>query len=247
MPFVLVPAGTFWIGGGGGTPGERQATIAHDFNMGVFPVTQGQWQTLMGNNPSWFSRMGDGKEDVKQISDAELQLFPVEQVSWEDAQQFIERLNASERGSGWVYRLPTEAEWEYACRGGATTREECSYHFYFASPDDSQQLIAQPTNGLSSHDANFNGNYPAGNASKGPYLQRTSKVGSYRPNKLGIYDLHGNVWEWCADAVGPVRVFRGGGWGRSGPLCRAADRNWCAPSVRSDSLGFRVARVPFGK
>jgi formylglycine-generating enzyme required for sulfatase activity len=218
-------------------PGERQATIAHDFYMGVFPVTQGQWQALMGNNPSWHSRTGGGKQDVKQISDADLQLFPVEQVSWDDAQQFIERLNAGERESKWVYRLPTDVEWEYACRGGATSREECY---------DRQQLIAQPTNDLSSHDANFDGNYPAGDAKKGPYLQRTSKVGSYRPNKLGIYDLHGNVWEWCADAKGPVRVFRGGGWGRSGPLCRAADRNWCAPSVRSDSLGFRVARVPLG-
>ena len=85
--------------------------------------------------------------------------------------------------------MPSEAEWEYACRGGATSEEECSYHFYFA----------KPTNDLSSKEANFNGNFPFGKADKGPYLGRTTKVGSYAPNKVGLYDMHGNVWQWCED------------------------------------------------
>ena len=104
-------------------------------------------------------------------------------------QEFIKKLNEKERGSGWLYRLPTEAEWEYACRGGATSEEECSYHFYFA----------KPTNDLSSEQANFNGNYPFGKAPRGQYLARPTRVGAYPPNKLGLCDMHGNVWQWCED------------------------------------------------
>ena len=107
-------------------------------------------------------------------------------MSWDDVQEFLQKLNAREKDSGWMYRLPTEAEWEYACRGGASSKEECSYHFY----------LDKPTNDLSSTQANFNGNYPDGGAAKGPYLERTTKVGSYQPNRLGLYDMHGNVWEW---------------------------------------------------
>ncbi len=236
MRFARVSAGTFWMGGGGGTAGDRQVEIAADFYLGIHQVTQEQWQILMTNNPSWFSRNGKGKDGVKDIPDAELKQFPVECVSWEDAQEFIQRLNAQEGNSEWVYCLPTEAEWEYACRGGASSKEECSFHFYFD----------QPTNDLSSTQANFDGNYPEGTGKQGPYLERTTKVGSYMPNRLGLYDMHGNVWEWCEDLYegGPSRVIRGGSWGLSGSGCRASFRDWFVPDYRCSRLGLRLARVP---
>jgi hypothetical protein len=151
-----------------------------------------------------------------------------------DVQEFIKKLNEREKGKGYVYRLPTASEWEYACRGGATTEEECSYHFYFE----------KPTNDLSSTQANFNGNQPFGKGEKGPYLERTTKVGSYKANKLGLYDMHGNVWQ---------RTFpgglRGGGcydiaencWA----ICRSGDgTSGFGPSSPPGSIGFRLVRVP---
>jgi formylglycine-generating enzyme required for sulfatase activity len=162
----------------------------------------------------------------------------VEKVSWVDIAVFLNNLNEREKGKGWRYRLPKEAEWEYACRV-ATTKEQCSFDFYFA----------KPTNDLSSKEANFRGEYPAGNGAKGAYLERTTRVGSYAPNKLGLYDLHGNVWQWCEDSydnTGSARVIRGGGWYDFGQFCRAADRYGRAPSIRSFSVGFRLARVPSG-
>ena len=125
----------------------------------------------MGGNPSWFSRTGSGRNQVVDVSDEELKLFPVESVSWDEAQEFLRKLNEKERGRGYLYRLPTEAEWEYACRGGATSLEECSYHFYFD----------KPTNDLSSEQANFNGNDPFGNAPKGPFLQRHARAWAHIP------------------------------------------------------------------
>jgi formylglycine-generating enzyme required for sulfatase activity len=207
---------------------QTQVEIPHDFYMGAYPVTQEQWQAVMGSNPSWFSRTGGGADNVMGFSDADLQQFPVEQVSWDNVQEFLKRLNARERDSGLLYRLPTEAEWEYACRGAATSPEECAFDYYFA----------QPTNDLSTEVANF-----------GLHLGRTSKVGSYQPNRLGLYDMHGNVWEWCADhsqADGSARVIRGGGW-RGGPArCRASNRSSSEPSSRSYSVGLRLAAVPSG-
>jgi formylglycine-generating enzyme required for sulfatase activity len=206
----------------------------------VHDVTQGQWEAIMGvgNNPSHFSRKGNGRNSILDISDEELKLFPVESVSWDDVQEFIKMLNEKERGRGYLYRLPREAEWEYACRGGATSLEECSYHFY----------LAKPTNDLSSEQANFNGSSPFGKAPKGPYLGRPTRVGAYPSNKLGLCDMHGNVWQWCEDLSDPKgsdRVRRGGGWGvGGGPRCRAADRNGNAPTDRFYDVGFRLARVP---
>jgi formylglycine-generating enzyme required for sulfatase activity len=236
MTFVRLPKGTFYMGGDYSQRGvERE--IKEDFEIAVHDVTQGQWQAVMGNNPSSFSRFGKSRDKVADISDEELKLFPVETVSWDDAQKFIKKLNEKEQGRGYLYRLLTEAEWEYACRGGATSVEECWYNFYFA----------KPTNDLSSEQANFNGNFPSGEAPKGNYLQRPTRVGAYPPNKLGLCDMHGNVAQWCADMYGrdgSDRVLRGGCWNDFGSGCQAGYRNRFAPTGRVGSLGFRLARVP---
>jgi formylglycine-generating enzyme required for sulfatase activity len=236
MTFVRLPKGTFYMGWNGKPGSAKKTEIKEDFEIAVHDVTQGQWEAIMGmgNNPSWFSRKGNARNSVQDISDEELKLFPVERVSWDDVQEFLKRLNEKERGRGYVYRLPSEAEWEYACRGGATSLEECSYHFYFD----------KPTNDLSSVQANFNGNVPFGKAPKGPLLGRTTRVGAYPSNKLGLCDMHGNVWQWTDTAEGSDRVGRGGGWDGNGTFCRAAFRREGAPSLRSPLLGFRLARVP---
>jgi formylglycine-generating enzyme required for sulfatase activity len=238
IQFVLVPRGTFWMSKDGKNA-QRQVEIPKDFYLGKYLVTQEQWRAVMGNNPSWFSRSAGGAEKVQDISDEELKQLPVEQVSWNDVQEFLKKLNAAQKDRGWVYRLPTEAEWEYVCRGATTSQEECSFDLY----------LDKPTNDLSSTQANFDGNFPAGYAPKGPSLRRTSKVGSYSPNKLGLYDMHGNVWQWCEDPFnkGSVRVVRGGCWRVIGPHCRAAFRGGNAPSDWGSSLGFRLVRVPSGK
>jgi formylglycine-generating enzyme required for sulfatase activity len=158
-----------------------------------------------------------------------LEQFPVEWVSWDDVQQFLKQLNEREKESGLLYRLPVEAEWEYSCRGGASSQEECAFDFY----------LAQPANDLSSEQANFRNQ-----------LGRTTKVGSYRPNRLGLYDMHGNVWEWCADlwqADGSARVIRGGGWYDYAGNCRASYRLRRGPANRGIHLGFRLVAVPSGE
>jgi formylglycine-generating enzyme required for sulfatase activity len=242
MTFVRLPKGTFYMGWDGQKRGTK-TEIKEDFEIAVHDVTQGQWQEVMGENPSHFSRFGAGRNEVKNISDEELKLFPVESVSWNDAQEFIKKLNEKERGRGFFYRLPSEAEWEYACRGGATSEEECSYYFYFD----------KPTNDLSSEQANFNGNYPfaamnlpLAAALKGKYLGRTTRVGAYPPNKLGLCDVHGNLRQWCADQLkgGSHRVSRGGTWLGSGSACQAASRVTSGPAGRDYFNGFRLARVP---
>ena len=238
MTFVRLPKGTFYMGWDGQKKGVKTA-IPEDFEIAVHDVTQGQWQAVMGESPSYFSRFGRGRNEVKTLSDEELKLLPVEGVSWDDAQEFIRRLNEKERGRGYWYRLPTEEEWEYACRGGATSEEECSHHFYFD----------KPTNDLSSEQANFNGSFPFGKAPKGKSLGRTSRVGAYPSNKLGLCDMHGNVWQWTDTADGEYRMNRGGGWrnlgtsGRTADGCRAADRYGYGPGTRGNVLGFRLARV----
>jgi formylglycine-generating enzyme required for sulfatase activity len=237
MTFVRLPKGTFYMGWDGTRGSAKKTEITEDFEIAVHDVTQGQWQAVMGDNPSTFSRKGLGKDAVLDVSDEELKLFPVETVSWDDAQKFIKKLNEKERGRGYVYRLPTEAEWEYACRGGATSEEECSYHFYFD----------KPTNDLSSERANFDGKYPFGKAPKGKYLGRPTRVGAYPANKLGLCDMHGNVCQWCEDLYGPkgpARVLRGGAWTQAGGYCQAAGRGGRAPKDRYFLNGFRLARAP---
>lgn len=238
MKFVKAPRGAFWMGWNSVDKQSKQVEIKQDFELAAYTVTQEQWQALMGNNPSAFSRQGIAKEAVHDIADADLKRFPVEWVSWEDCQQFLKKLNAQQQGKGWSYRLPTSAEWEYACRNAATSQEECSFDFYFD----------RPSNDLSSKQANFHGNLPAGKAEKGPDVDRPTKVGSYAPNKLGLHDRHGNVLQWCDDLFGegPERVLRGGCWDFLGKACCAGYDRVDKPSARRDTVGFRVARVRSG-
>src|SRR5262249_12264171 len=134
MEFSRVPKGKSWLGGGGGTPGEKEVEFKDDFYLGVYPVTQAQWVDVMGENPSQFSRTGANKEAVRDIPDADLKRFPVECVSWDDAQAFLAKLNERDKQAGWQYRLPTEAQWEYACRGGPIERDASASHYYFDQP-----------------------------------------------------------------------------------------------------------------
>jgi hypothetical protein len=183
-----------------------------DFWMGKYEVTQEQWRAVMGNNPSHFK--GDK--------------LPVEQVSWDDVQEFCRKLNAKlglSSDSG--YRLPKEAEWEYTARAGTKTE--------FAFGDT-----------ISLEIVNYDGNYPYGSAKKGIYREKTVDVGSLgAANGWGIYDMHGNVWEWCEDIYqsgGSNRVIRGGSWNYYAVVCRSAFRGSGAPGFRSDYLGFRLVR-----
>ncbi len=232
MEFVIVPKGKSWLGGGGGLPGDKEVVIAQDFYLGKYEVTQEEWQKVTGVNPSTFSRTGAGKDAVKGIPDEELKRFPVENVSWDTAQAFIERVNKQVKEAGWVYRLPKEAEWEYACRCGPGDKLDSAFDFYFD----------KPTNQLLPEQANFE---------HGKGLKRACKVGSYKPNKLGLYDMHGNVAEWCDDAEkaaagGSSRVLRGGGWSHGAGGCTASARGRLEPGGRSNVLGFRVLAVPSG-
>ncbi|HTU22058.1 MAG TPA: bifunctional serine/threonine-protein kinase/formylglycine-generating enzyme family protein [Gemmataceae bacterium] len=245
MKFVLVPAGTFVIGSPPDEAGrsadegpQHEVTITRPFYLASYPVTQAQYQRVMRSNPSHFCRSGRGKELCKDIDP---QTLPVERVTWGNAVVFCRKLSEwpEERRHRRKYRLPTEAEWEYACRG------------------DSMQPFHLGLS-LSSALANFDGNYPYGGAPRGPFLKRTSPVGSYPPSALGLYDLHGNVWEWCADwygehyyaespgedppgpATGDRRVVRGGCWSSPGNNCRTAYRGKLEPGDHLYRVGFRV-------
>ena len=211
---VLIPDGTFKMGSPvyekGRHPSELQheVTISKAFYMGKYEVTQEQWQSLMGNNPSV-------------VKGAKL---PVTNVSWEECQEFIKELNEKTKGG---YRLPTEAEWEYACRAGTMK----AYSF---------------GNNIIKSDANIAGS-------------STKVVGSYKPNSFGLFDMHGNIWEWCEDwdgaylggAVtnpkGPVngnnRVLRGGSFNEVGSYARSSSRSYHSPNIRFGSVGFRLART----
>jgi formylglycine-generating enzyme required for sulfatase activity len=240
MEFVRVPKGKSWLGGGAGKPGTKEVNIPHDFYLGQYLVTQEEWQNVMGANPSYFSRAGKGKDAVQSVPDEDLKRFPVENVSWDDSLVFLAEVNKRAKETGWVYRLPTEMEWEYACRGGPLAdMRDSGFDYYFDKPTG-QLLLGQ---------ANTDNG-------KG----RTSKVGSYPPNQLGLYDMHGNVWEWCGDTVvdkqnllhqekgDSQRVERAGCWHDEarGPYCRASSRISFPASYRNNDHGLRLARVPVG-
>lgn len=219
--FVLIPGGEFSMGGDRSYPEQpvHKVRISKAFEMGKYQVTQEQWQAVMGNNPSYFTGAN----------------LPVEMVSWHDVQEFIKKLNAKK--DGYSYRLPTEAEWEYACRAGTTGD-------YAGNLDE-----------MAWYDKNSSG--------------KTHPVGQKKPNAWGLYDMHGNVWEWCSDCydanyykqspsadpsgpsivrsivrIGWYRVFRGGSWFVSAPDLQSASRSRLTPDKRRRGLGFRLVRTP---
>jgi formylglycine-generating enzyme required for sulfatase activity len=229
MEFTLVPKGKAWVPGSGG---DKEVDFKNDFFLGVYEVTQEEWQKVMGKNPSHFARTGDGHELVKDLPDQDLKHFPVDNVSWQDCQEFIKRLNEKLKENSWEYRLPKEVEWEYACRGGPLPRKE-DYNFNY--------YLDGPTNKLAPEKANF----------KEAGLERPVKVGSYPPNPLGLHDMHGNLWEWCDDIVEEgkkvqKRPLRGGSYSRDAEDCRAMSRYVDLPGGRGVSFGLRLARVPAG-
>ncbi len=228
MSFVLMPSGEFLMGSPETErwrePQERQHTVTFTRRlfMGTHEVTQEQWHAVMGARPSWF--------------DGRAARLPVENVTWYEVQDFLRRLTAVSDGS--TFRLPTEAEWEYACRAGTATAYSVgdvltadSANIDPRAPDD-----PDPT----SRDA------------------ATRPVGSYRPNRWGLFDMHGNVWEWTADAHcaykteaqtdpaatshSPLKVIRGGSWRFRADSARCALRYTHNPADRGFSLGFRVVR-----
>lgn len=235
MQFVIVPKGKSWLGGGPDRVGEKVVEITADFYLGKHEVTQEQWERVMGENPSFFSRTGTGMNAVQNLSDADLLRLPVDNVTWDQCQVFIAKLNKWEAEKGWIYRLPTEIEWEYACRGGSMSEKWDSAFDYYPP---------QPTNTLMLVDANFNNGTPDNYIG----LNRPSKVGSFAPNALGLHDMHGNVWEWCADSDTtneglPGYSNRGGSWGSPAYDCTAACRAVRIPSNLSQSHGVRLARA----
>lgn len=221
MKFVVVPKGKSWLGGGKDKPGDLEVEFPADFYLGKYEVTQEEWEKVMGKNPSAFSRKSGYKDAVKDISDADLKQFPVEDVSIDRCLNFVDKLNKLEKDPEWYYRLPTELEREYACRGGPMSNQaDSAFDFYFA----------RPTNTLLAAQANFDNE-----------LKRPRKVGSYEPNALGICDMHGNVEEWCEEWA-----VRGGGFQAAASDCRAENRWMPIDGIGSFNLGLRLARVRFG-
>ena len=228
MKLMLVPKGTFMMGSPEseqrreGNETQHEVTISKDYYLGVYEVTQAEYQQVMNKNPSYFQGA--------KIRDSSR--HPVEQVSWNDAVEFCKRLSElpEEKRAGRVYRLPTEAEWEYACRAGSKT----AYSF-----------------GESSKALDDYAWYDGGSN------RQTHPVGEKKPNAWGLFDMHGNVWEWCSDwygqypkgvvsdpagpKEGSARVQRGGGWVGLAAVCRSAHRDGFVPSVRDGDGGFRVA------
>jgi formylglycine-generating enzyme required for sulfatase activity len=214
MRFVPIPAGTFTMGE---DHEAHQVTLTQPFELGVYEVTQEQYEAVMGTNPSHFK----GPQN------------PVEVVSWAEAVEFCRKWSdlPAEKSAGYVYRLPTEAEWEYACRAGTQS--------IYSFGDSDSEL----------------GDYAWYTDNSGG---TTHPVGGKTPNAWGLYDMHGNVWEWCQDRYGSYpsgavtdptgpssgsrRVTRGGSWFYHSVHCRSVWRVWFPPDYRLNHLGFRVLR-----
>ncbi|OWK43586.1 bifunctional serine/threonine-protein kinase/formylglycine-generating enzyme family protein [Fimbriiglobus ruber] len=233
MEFVKIPAGTSVLSGTNEYPNPKSVTFSSDFYLGTFEVTQEEWDRIFGpgHNPSRYSRNGTQKSAVVNVPDDALKRFPVDGLSWEMCQEFLKQLNRQDPQSGWVYRLPLSNEWEYACRGGpGRTHEELALNFHLTS--DSHVLRPDQ--------ANFSASG----------LNRPCPVGSYDPNRLGLYDMHGNVFEICEDVVvqrdGTYCPMRGGFWHDSAVNCQAKTRNGAGITWCIDGAGMRVALVPKG-
>jgi formylglycine-generating enzyme required for sulfatase activity len=244
LRLVRIPAGKFWMGSPSDEadrfPDEgprHELAISKGFFLGKYEVTQDQYRRVMGTNPSWFATGGEGAAAVQGMDTGD---FPVENVSWEEAVEFCHKLSElpAEKQSGRSYELPSEAEWEYACRAGTDTA------FHFGAKLDPKQ-------------ANFAESFAPMIQGRAPQLRRTCRVGTYAANAWGLCDMHGNVREWCRDwydrdyyssrnnkdpqgpTAGQGRVLRGGSWDDSASSCRAAYRGWLKPESRS-GVGFRV-------
>jgi uncharacterized protein (TIGR02996 family) len=243
MKFALIPLGRFLMGSPaselerGDDETQHEVTLTKGFYLGVYPVTQEQWQVMMGNNPSYFKG----------------QNLPVEQVSWNDCQEFVKKLSEQDRQP---YRLPTEAEWEYACRAGTTTP------FHFGSFLNGIQANCDGRCPYNTDKQGLHMGYTTtvgSDAANALYMGRTTEVGSDAANAWGLHDMHGNVYEWCEDYYGTYegldtkdplssirrsndrRVQRGGSWYYNARNCRAAFRSWHVPSYPYGNGGFRVA------
>ncbi len=238
LDLVMIPGGSFMMGSpnGQGDEDERpQHTVTvKPFLMGKYPITQAQWRAV--------AALPKVQQDLKPApSNFKGDNLPVEQVSWHDAVEFCQRLS---KHTNREYRLPSEAEWEYACRAGTTT----PFHF-------GETLTADL--------GNYNANYTYGDGSKGDYRQKTTNVGIFSANAFGLYDMHGNVWEWCQDHwhnnygglfkkvptdgsawlsadEDAARLLRGGSWRSNPDYCRSGDRSRYARDLRVNNLGFRV-------
>ena len=273
IKFAWVPPGSFEMGSPANEVDRKKGEVQHrvtltkGFFMGTYPVTRGQFRCFVeargyktqaesaGGAHAWRGSRWKVDSNCNWLNPGFNQddNHPVVCISWIDAIQFCFWLTKASGDAGNI-ALPTEAQWEYACRGAPSDSKD-TFPFYFKVA--SRELI--------SPQANFNGNYPYGGAAKGQYLERTSTVGSYESNTLGLHDMHGNVSEWCRDISGPydtrgkidperttiqndffgnVRVKRGGSWFEHGHACRAADRDWLAPEARNSGLGFRVVLTP---
>ena len=247
MKFRWCPPGQFKMGE---PQNQVDMTLSRGFWLGTCEVTQGEYRQVMNDNPSFFAYEG---RDAAMPAGIDADKLPVEYVSWDDAVGFCRLFAEQERKVGrlppcWEYRLPTEAQWEYACRAGTTTATAFG-------------------DSLSSKQANFKGK-PYNGGEPGPSLNRAAPVGSYAANAWGLHDMHGNTFEWCRDWYHPrlpggadpdlyaarataarsehgdiSRVRRGGAWSDDGWPCRSAFRLRFEPERRYDHIGFRVVVV----